>query len=73
MSYVAVVEKAGENYSAYLPDVPGCVSTGRTAQEALRHLSQALAFHLDGLREDGIDPPPPLAIAQRIEPDDVTA
>lgn len=71
MSYVAVVERAGDNYSAYLPDVPGCISTGRTAQEALRRLSQALAFHLDGLREDGMEPPLPLAIAQQIEPDHI--
>ena len=53
--YTAVVEKAPANYSAYLPDVPGCVATGQSAEEALKNLRQALAFHLEGLKEDGID------------------
>lgn len=68
-SYVAVVERAGENYSAYLPDVPGCGSTGATAEEALRNLREALTFHLEGLKEDGEPFPLPLAMAQRIEAD----
>ena len=71
--YTAIAEKAPSNYSAYLPDVPGCVATGRTAEEALKNLRQSLAFHLEGLKEDGIDPPPPLSIARQIEPDAAVA
>lgn len=67
--YVAIVEKAGENYSAYLPDVPGCVATGRTVEETVRSLRQALAFHLQGLAEDGLSAPLPLTHTLRIDAD----
>ena len=59
MRYAVVVEQAGENYSAYVPDLPGRVATGRTAEEATREFGQAIAFHLEGLRADGLPVPPP--------------
>ncbi len=64
--YVVVIEKAGKNYSAYLPDVPGCVATGRTKSAARRVLREALELHLEGLREDGRKPPVPHAVAQLV-------
>lgn len=67
--YTAVVEKADANYSAYLPDIPGCVATGNTAREALQRLTEALKMHLEGMIEDGIEPPPAIAISQQIEAD----
>lgn len=69
MAYISVIEKAGKNYSAYLPDVPGCVATGRTAADARRQLQEALKMHLEGLREDGIPLPEPFATASQMTVD----
>lgn len=55
--YLVVVEKASNNYSAYAPDVPGCIATGQTLEETLRTMQEALAFHLEGLQLHG-DPMP---------------
>jgi predicted RNase H-like HicB family nuclease len=55
--YAVVYEKTDTGFGAYAPDLPGCVSTGRTLEEAERNMREAIAFHLDGLREDG-DPIP---------------
>ncbi len=61
MRYAVVIEKAGRNYSAYVPDLPGCVATGETQEEAEREIGEAIKFHLEGLEEDGIKPPKPEA------------
>jgi predicted RNase H-like HicB family nuclease len=53
MRYAVVVEKARDNYSAYVPDLPGCVATGATRKQTEREIRAAIEFHLDGLREDG--------------------
>ncbi|HTP94656.1 MAG TPA: type II toxin-antitoxin system HicB family antitoxin [Burkholderiales bacterium] len=53
MRYAIVIEKAGSNYSAYVPDLPGCIATGATADEVEREIREAIEFHLAGLREDG--------------------
>lgn len=66
MRYVIVIEKAGRNYSAYVPDLPGCVATGRTPAEATRVIREAVAFHLEGLREDGVPVPRPTARTARV-------
>lgn len=58
MRYAIVIEKAADNYSAYVPDLPGCVATGGTFEEAAEQIREAIAFHLDGLREDGAPVPP---------------
>jgi predicted RNase H-like HicB family nuclease len=55
--YAVVYEKTGTGYGAYVPDLPGCVSTGRTLKEAEDNMREAIAFHLEGMREDG-DPIP---------------
>jgi predicted RNase H-like HicB family nuclease len=66
MKYLAVIERAKKNFSAYLPDVPGCVATGATAEEAKEALQKALAMHLAGLREDGEDVPEPKSQADYV-------
>ena len=57
--YAIVVEKANSNYSAYVPDLPGCVATGRTVDETERRLREAIELHVAGLRQDGIEVPEP--------------
>jgi len=57
MRYAVVIEQADGNYSAYVPDLPGCVATGATPEEAEREIREAIRFHLDGLAEDGTPPP----------------
>ena len=57
MPYTIVIEKAGANYSAYSPDLPGCIATGDTIAEADAEMRQAIRFHIDGLREDGLPAP----------------
>jgi predicted RNase H-like HicB family nuclease len=56
--YAIVIENAGSNYSAYVPDLPGCVATGETVAEAERLIREAIVFHLEGLRADGTPIPP---------------
>ena len=56
--YVVVLEDAGANFSAYVPDLPGCVSTGATIEETVAHIREAMALHLDGMRRDGDAVPP---------------
>ncbi|MDQ6906617.1 MAG: type II toxin-antitoxin system HicB family antitoxin [Chloroflexota bacterium] len=58
MQYLVVVEKAEHNYAAYVPDLPGCVSTGKTIEQTLDNIREAIAFHLEGMSRDG-DPLPP--------------
>jgi predicted RNase H-like HicB family nuclease len=67
MRYAVVIEKAGDNYSACVPDLPGCIATGETVADVERELSEAIRFHIDGLKEDGLPVPPPSAVANYIE------
>lgn len=55
--YLVIIEEADGNYSAYAPDLPGCVATGRTREETEERMREAMAFHLEGLIEDGIRAP----------------
>ncbi len=59
MRYAVVIEKGKGNYSAYVPDLPGCVATGASEEEVERNIHEAIRFHLDGLREDGLRVPRP--------------
>jgi len=59
MRYAVVIEKAAKNYSAYVPDLPGCVATGATVEETEELIREAIEFHLSGLRDDGVPIPPP--------------
>ena len=67
MRYAIVIEKAEGNYSAYVPDLPGCVATGATVEEAEAEIREAIAFHLEGLREDGLSAPSPSSHVDYIE------
>lgn len=62
--YLVIIEQAESNFSAYSPDLPGCVATGDTRDETLQRMREAIAMHLDGLREDGLPVPPPLSSAE---------
>lgn len=70
MRYAIVIEKAEGNFSAYVPDLPGCVATGATVEEAESQIREAIAFHLEGMREDGIAIPSP---ESRVEYVDIAA
>ena len=59
MRYAIVIEQAGANYSAYVPDLPGCVATGDSIEGVEAQIREAIAFHLEGLREDGAEVPLP--------------
>ena len=65
--FLVVVEKAGRNFSAYLPDLPGCVATGATPDETKANVRAAVALHFQGLREDSLAIPEPLATAAYVE------
>ncbi len=65
--YLIVIENAGSNYSAYSPDLPGCVTTGRTVEETRQSMEEAIEFHLEGLREDGLPVPPPSSVAEYVD------
>ena len=67
MRYAIVIEKAEGNYSAYVPDLPGCVATGGDICEVEAQIREAVEFHLDGLREDGMAIPPPSSQVEYIE------
>ncbi|BFU89266.1 MAG: HicB family protein [Nitrospira sp.] len=67
MRYAVVIEKAEGNYSAYVPDLPGCVATGVTPEETEREIREAIELHLEGLREDGAPIPLPSSKVQYIE------
>jgi len=67
MRYAIVVEKAGNNFSAYSPDLPGCVATGSSVKEAEKEIQAAIQFHIDGLREDGLPIPAPSSVVEYLE------
>jgi len=66
VKYLIVIEKANGNYSAYLPDIPGCVATGKTKEEVRQSILEALFMHLEGLTEDGLPVPEPTAEANYV-------
>lgn len=67
MRYAIVIEKAASNYSAYVPDLPGCVATGKTVEETEQQIREAIEFHLEGLREDGLPIPTPQSQVEYVE------
>ncbi len=70
MRYAVVIEKAEKNYSAYVPDLPGCVATGATLEQAEAEIREAIEFHIEGMREEGLPIPEP---ASKVEYVDVAA
>ena len=67
MRYAIVIERAEDNYSAYVPDLPSCVATGKSVAEVEREIRGAIEFHLEGLREDGLPAPKPDSVVEYIE------
>jgi predicted RNase H-like HicB family nuclease len=67
MRYAVVIEKGERNFSAYVPDLPGCVSVGDTLEEARAEIREAIEFHLEGMREDGLPIPKPSTWAEYVE------
>lgn len=67
MRYAVVIEKAEGNYGAYVPDLPGCVATGDTVEEVEREIQEAIEFHLEGLRADGLPIPEPSSRVEYVE------
>lgn len=66
MSYLVVIEKGETSYGAYVPDLPGCIAVGETEEEALRLVREAIAFHLEGLQEQGLPVPEPRSHAELV-------
>jgi predicted RNase H-like HicB family nuclease len=67
MRYAVVFEKAKGNYAAYVPDLPGCVATGASIEETEREIQEAIRFHLEGLRADGLPVPEPSSRVDYVE------
>jgi predicted RNase H-like HicB family nuclease len=67
MRYAIVIENAGGNYSAYVPDLPGCIATAATPLEAEHAIREAISQHLVGMREDGTPIPPPTSLVDYVE------
>lgn len=67
MKYAIVIEKAESNYSAYVPDLPGCVATGANLEEVEAEIREAIGFHLEGMRQDGENIPSPQCKVEYIE------
>jgi len=67
MRYAVVIERADSNYSAYVPDLPGCVATGSTIEEAEAEMREAIKFHIEGMKEDGLTIPTPSSAVEYIE------
>ena len=67
MRYAVVIEKAGANYGAYVPDLPGCVATGDSIEEVEVNIRDAIRFHVEGLKEDRLPIPEPAARAAYVE------
>jgi predicted RNase H-like HicB family nuclease len=67
MRYWVIIEETPNNYSAYVPDLPGCIATGKTVDETLDNIRDAITMHIEGLREDGLPIPEPSTHAEALE------
>lgn len=67
MRYAVVIEQAGQNFSAYVPDLPGCVATAGSVEAVEDEIRAAIRFHIDGLRQDGLPIPASTSIAEYVE------
>jgi len=67
MRYAIVIEKAENNYAAYVPDLPGCVATGKTIAETEQQIREAIDLHLRGMKEDGLTVPEPSSSVDYVE------
>jgi predicted RNase H-like HicB family nuclease len=67
MRYAMIIETGKRNYSAYIPDLPGCVATGKTVEEVRQRIREAIELHLAGMREDGLPIPQATTLADYVE------
>jgi predicted RNase H-like HicB family nuclease len=67
LKYAVVIERAGVNYSAYVPDLPGCISVGDTIEQTERNIREAITLHLEGLREQGEAVPKPTTKVEYVD------
>jgi predicted RNase H-like HicB family nuclease len=65
--YAIVIEDAGTNLAAYVPDLPGCVATGESEKQVERLIREAIALHLEGMMEDGLPIPEPTSRVEYVE------
>jgi predicted RNase H-like HicB family nuclease len=65
--YTIVIERAENNYSAYCPDLPGCIATGSTEEETVQKMKEAIEFHIEGLRKENFTIPKPFTKALAVE------
>ena len=73
MKYAMIIEKGENNYSAYLPDLPGCITTGKTIAEIKQRMSEAIEMHIEGMIEDGLPIPVPNSEVDYIEVEKLAA
>ena len=66
MEFVVILEKGQGSFGAYVPDLPGCVAVGKTKEEALRLIREAIDFHIDGMRQDGLPIPEPSSSSELV-------
>jgi predicted RNase H-like HicB family nuclease len=66
MDYVVIIEKGNSSFGAYVPDLPGCVAVGETREEAMKLIREAIEFHIEGLKEDGLPVPVPSSTIQTV-------
>ncbi|HEY3666313.1 MAG TPA: type II toxin-antitoxin system HicB family antitoxin [Polyangiaceae bacterium] len=67
MKYLVVVEESASGFSAYSPDVPGCIATGESRSDVERRIAQAIAFHIEGMRTEGLSIPEPHSFSAYVE------
>lgn len=67
MKYAVVIENAGSNFSAYVPDLPGCIATGQSMEEAENEIRSAIQFHLEGMKQNGLPIPQPSSAVEYVE------
>jgi predicted RNase H-like HicB family nuclease len=67
LRYMVVVEKGEASWGAHVPDLPGCVAVGESREEVLRLIREAIEFHIDGLKQDGLSVPAPLSEGDFVE------
>lgn len=67
MRYMVVVERGEKSWAAHVPDLPGCVAAGETRDEVLELIREAIDFHIDGLRQDGVPVPAPSSDSEFVE------
>jgi len=67
MRYLVVIEKGATSFGAYVPDLPGCVAAGKTRDEALRLIREAIKFHIEGLKQGGQPVPPPSSTSEVVD------